>query len=553
MKLPSMVITTVLAGVVLSWPLGLVAAEDASPLADAVQRQDHAAVRSLLSGGNAQVDVNAPQADGATALAWAVHWDDLKTAEVLIHAGADVNAANELGMTPLMLASGNGSAPLVEMLVKAGADVSVARSTGETALIMAARTGIAPAVEILLGAGADVNAATRLGDTALMFSAAEQHPEVARVLIEHGAFVDARAVAPELPDSSRYRIDKARTTQRKAQPKLLQKNQAIAVGQLPKEGDDEPTRPEGGFTPLLHAVRAGAIETTRVLLAGGASIDQAGADGVTPLIVALVKHHEALALFLLDQGADPEGGDAGYTALHVASLTGQLAAVKALLAHGADPNARLELPLRMWAVFIPWNPKLHAGRLNHRGATPFMLATKGVDTRVMRVLVAAGADPLRTADEGTTAVMLAAGLGMRQATDMYKYIKYYTWDELRAVEAITLALELGVDVNAANELGETALHGATYHAAHDVIRFLSDQGAHVDATNWAEQTPLRLSQGHLYSGTFVRYPETEKLLRQMGADPAVGVRLNFTITAYVEDRLELEDQVVPATTSQQPQ
>ena len=360
-------------------------------------------------------------------------------------------------------------------------------------------------------------------------------------------------MTPELPDSSRYRRDKARTTQRKAEPKLLQTNQAIAVAQLPKEGDDEPPRPEGGFTPLLHAARAGSTETARVLLAGGANIDQAAADGVTPLIVALVKHHEALALSLLDRGADPSGGDAGYTALHVASLTGQLAAVNALLAHGADPNARLELPGRLWAVFIPYNPKLQAGRLSHRGATPFMLATKGVDTRVMRALVAGGADPLRTADDGSTAVMLAAGLGKRQATDMYTFIKYYTWDERRAVEAITLALELGVDVSAANELGETALHGATYHGTHVVMRFLLDQGADIDATNWAEQTPLRLAQGHLYSGTFVRYPETEEWLRQWGADPAVGVRLNFSITAYVEDRLEVEDDVSPATTSEQPQ
>ena len=550
MKPKTLVVAALGAIVILQGTHSLSAAGDDLRLVTAAQQRDHEAVRALLKE---QVDVNTPQPDGATALAWAVHWDDLTMAELLVRAGADVNAANELGMTPLMLASANGSAPLVGMLVKSGADASVTRVTGETALILAARAGIAPAVEILLGAGADVNAATRLGDTALMFAAAEQHPDVASVLIEHGAAVNARAVAPELPDSSRYQRDKARTAQRKAKPKLLQKNQAITVGQLPKEGDDEPPRPEGGFTPLLHAARAGAVESVRVLLAGGASIDQPGADGVTPLVVALVKYHEELALFLLDQGADPEGGDAGYTALHVASLTGQLAAVKALLAHGADPNARLELPGRLWAVFIPWNPKLQAGRLNHRGATPFMLATKGVDTRVMRALVAGGADPLRRADDGTTAVMLAAGLGKRQATDMYAFIKYYTWDERRAVEAIRLALELGVDVSAANELGETALHGATYHGAHDVIRFLLDQGAPVDATNWAEQTPLRLAQGHFYSATWVRYPETEKLLRQLGADPAVGVRLNFTITAYVEDRLEEEDEAFSAPTIQQPQ
>ena len=550
MKPRAIVVAALGAIVVLQGTYSLSAATDDLRLVTAAQQRDHETVRALLKE---RVDVNTPQPDGATALAWAVHWDDLETAELLIRAGADVNLANELGMTSLMLASANGSAPLITMLVKAGADASIARATGETALILAARAGTVAGVEALVSAGADVNAATRFGDTALMFAAAEQHADVANVLIERGAAVDARAMTPELPDSSRYQRDKARTTQRKAEPKLLQKNQAIAVAQLPKEGDDEPPRPEGGFTPLLHAARAGATETARVLLAGGANIDLAAADGVTPLIVALVKHHEALALFLLEQGADPEGGDAGYTALHVASLTGQLRAVGALLARGADANARLELPGRLWAVFIPYNPKLQAGRLSHRGATPFMLATKGVDAGVMRALLAGGADPLLTADDGTTGVMLAAGLGKRQSSDMYTFIKYYTWDEPRAVEAISLALELGVDVSAANALGETALHGATYHGTHDVMRFLLDQGADIDATNWAEQTPLRLAQGHLYSGTFVRYPETEQLLRQWGADPAVGVRLNFSITGYVEDRLEVEDDVSPETTNQQPQ
>ena len=183
MKPTALVVAALGAILVLQGTHSLSAASDDLRLVTAAQQRDHEAVRALLKE---QVDVNTPQPDGATALAWAVHWDALKTAEVLIRAGADVNAANELGMTPLMLASANGSALLVGRLVKAGADVLVARSSGETALILAARAGIAASVEILLGAGADVNAATRLGDTALMFAAAEQHPDVASVLIEHG-------------------------------------------------------------------------------------------------------------------------------------------------------------------------------------------------------------------------------------------------------------------------------------------------------------------------------------------------------------------------------
>jgi ankyrin repeat protein len=101
-------------------------------------------------------------------------------------------------------------------------------------------------------------------------------------------------------------------------------------------------------------------------------------------------------------------------------------------------------------------------------------------------------------------------------------------------------MELGADINAANEFGETALHGATYHAANKVIQFLVDKGAKINATNWADQTPLRVAEGHFYSGTFVRYPETSALLRKLGADPVAGTQLNFGITGYVEKKSENE-------------
>jgi cytohesin len=193
------------------------------------------------------------------------------------------------------------------------------------------------------------------------------------------------------------------------------------------------------------------------------------------------------------------------------------------------------MPLRLAAAFIPYNPELVTGRLSLVGATPFMLAAKSVDTQMMRLLLEAGANPLKTANDGTNALIVAAGLGKRSSTDMFKFIRYYTWDEPRAIEAIKLCLQLGIDVNAANELGETALHGATYHAAHDVIKTLVANGANLNATNWSGQTPLRLAQGHFYSGTFVRYPETAQLFRDLGADPSAGVQLNFGLTKYTGD------------------
>jgi ankyrin repeat protein len=525
----------------IAWALVLAASSPAaaeSRVADAAQRRDRTALAELLKQ---RLDVNAPQPDGATALAWAAHWDDLEIADRLLAAGANVNLANELGVTPLMLASVNGSSAMIERLLKAGAQPNTARPSGETALMLAARSGGAASVKLLVTHGADPNLKTRNGDTALMFAAAERHVDTVRVLIEAGADVHARAqVGGKAGAGNAYAT---RQTQRRAdgtqedgQPKLLYKGQAVAVAQLPKEGDGEPPRPEGGFTPLLHAAMSGDLETVKTLLASGADINQAAGDGTTPLIVSIVKFNDAVALHLIEKGANVNADEAGFTALHCAALTGQIAVAKALVARGANVNARLEMPLRMQATFVPYNPELQTGRLAQIGATPFMLAAKAVNPEMLRLLAAGGADTKRAADSGTTALMLAAGLGKRQATDMFTFIKYYTWTEEQAIDTIRLLQEMGADINAANEFGETALHGATYHAALKVIQFLVERGANINATNWADQTALRIADGHFYSGTFVRYPEASALLRKLGADPNAGTQLGFGITNYVENK-----------------
>ena len=144
----------------------LLAAGDDLRLVEAMQRQDTAAVRALLDEG---IDVNIARADGATALAWAAHWNDLATADRLIQSGADPNAANDLSVTPLMLASTNRSAPMVETLLAAGADPNLARPNGETALLLASRAGDVDVVRALLAGGADVTAKTSRGFTSLIF------------------------------------------------------------------------------------------------------------------------------------------------------------------------------------------------------------------------------------------------------------------------------------------------------------------------------------------------------------------------------------------------
>ena len=492
---------------------------DDARLADAAQRRDLDAVRALLAEG---IEVDAPQADGATALAWAVHRDDAAMAGLLLRAGADANAANDLGVSPLMLAAENGSAPMIERLLEAGADPNLARPAGGTALMMAARAGNTAVVRRLIAAGADVDAAAAGGQTALIWAAAEAHPRVVTVLAEVGADVGARTAVLTRPGRPIVR-----------EARVLSRFEAVNPASLPRDGDRDPPRPEGGFTPLLYAVLAGDAESVGILLAAGADVDDAGPDGVTTLMLALTKRHTAIALQLLEAGASPHPAEAGYTALHLAAATGQPAVAEALLARGADPNSRLERPQRLTNAFeIGVFTSPGSGRLTQIGSTPFLVAAKSADAGMMRRLAEAGADPRATTDDGTTALMLAAGLGKRAATD----ITYYDWTEEKAVEALAAGLELGLDIDAANAHGETALHAAAYHNANPVIEFLVGRGTDIDPLNAAEQTPLRIAEGHLICcTTFVRHAEAAARLRTLGADPDAGIQLTFGLTNYGDE------------------
>src|SRR5262245_18663554 len=332
-------------------------------LIQAVKSRDVASVRELLAPHAPPVDVNAAAADGATALHWAAHRDDLTIADLLIRAGARANVANDLGATPLHLACTNRSAPMVARLLAAHADANARLLKGETVLMTCARAGDALAVTALLHAGADVNAAeTEHRQTALMWAVAERHPDVVRLLIDAHADIRARSLAYD---------------------------QTVVDEQTQRAGREELnyTVKRGGATPLRFAARVGDVESARLLLNAGADANDAQPDGVSALVLAAHSGHGAVAALLLDRAANPDTLTSGYTALHAAVLRSDIALVKALLAHGANPHLRITRGTPMRRDTTDWN--LSKTLI---GSTSYLLAARFLEPAILTLLAAAGAD-----------------------------------------------------------------------------------------------------------------------------------------------------------------
>jgi ankyrin repeat protein len=440
------------------------AAPSDQPLVLAVKNRDVALVRELLRARPPKVDVNAAQGDGATALHWAAHRDDLTIADLLIRAGARATVANDLGATPLHLACTNRSAPMVERLLAAGADARAALLNGETVLMTCARAGDTRAVQALLARGADVNASEREHQqTALMWAVAERHPAVVQLLIAAGADIRARS---------------------------LTYPQTVVGEQTQRAGREELnyTVLRGGATPLLFAARVGDVESATLLLKAGADPNQAQPDGVSALVLAAHSGHGTVATLLLDHGADPNAFGSGYSALHAAVLRSDVELVKALLARGADANCRTTKGTPMRRDTTDWN--LPATLI---GSTPYLLAARFLEPEIMTVLVGGGADPHLTMRDGVDAVMLAAGMGSsrtasRRGIETIDFGKVEPESQVR--ETVAAAVRLDGNVNAANSAGDTALHVAASLGHDTVVQTLAESGAQLNVKNLRGVTPL---------------------------------------------------------------
>ena len=468
------------------------------PLVEAVRGADSEAVSALLR--QPEIDVDAAEADGMTALHWAAHLDDAGTARLLLRAGADVHAANTFGVTPVRLAATNGSASMLAALLAAGADANAAIGDGETALMTVARTGNVDAMRVLLEHGADVDAALPGGQTALMWAAAEGHAPAVRALIEAGAAVSARTDTEV--------------------PRLFRRT------------------PIGGFTALLFAVRAGQIDAVRTLVEAGADIHDELPDGTGAVVLAATNAHYELALYLVDQGLDPNQGVAedteiGYTALHAISWVRKppygynppgpvnrgnvedLEFVRQMVARGADVNARMtEDPNTRFRKGYSWI-----------GATPLLMAAKVADAPLVRVLLELGADPTLTTEENTTLLMVAAGVGIASPGED-------GGTEAEAFECMQVVLDQGGDINAVDDNGETALHGAVYRLAPSVVELVLDHGADtftlVNLSGW---TPLHIADGVFRQGTYKESPEIAAILRESMRERGLPETLDASATA----------------------
>jgi ankyrin repeat protein len=411
-----------------------------------------------------------------------VHRGKLELVEALLGAGALADSSNRYGVRPTFLAAENGDAKTMQQLLFAGADPNALFADGESVLMAAARTGDVATIDALITAGADVNTTEdRGGQTALMWAAAQNNGPAVSALIEAGASRDA-----------------LETT--------------------------------GEFTALAFAVRGGAVDGARALLDAGADANAALLDGTSLLMLAIHNANFAMASALIDYGADPNTAAQGRTALHEIArvrrwnrgfnLPGPehdddvsgIELARQLVAHGADVNAP-ELSER----------RDDAGNIEfRRGNTPFLQATRSLDLPYMHALLDLGADPTFRTDDGTTAVMIAAGVG--QGLGSAGAAPGSVEEALAAVE-LTLRLGGGT-VNDVNDQNETPLHGAMYRGGSiALIDLLVERGASLEGVvNSRGWTPLRIADGIAIDGiAFIRYPDAAAHIRELMRESGLPV------------------------------
>jgi uncharacterized protein len=446
-------------------------AQAADSLLQAAQSGDSAAALGLVAG---KADVNARQEDGTTALHWAAYHDDLPLLRQLIKAGAKVNVTNDYGSTPLAEAAERADPEALRILLQAGADVESPNAQGQTALMSVARSDVVEAARVLVAHGANVNATEKWrGQTALMWASAQSRPAMVQFLLEHGAAVNAREDVREWP---------RRVT---AEPRPQ-------------------NRPLGGLTPLLFAAREGCAACAAELIKAHADVELADPEGITPLVMSILNAQFDTAAVLIKAGADVNTWDMwGRAALYSAvdynttprggrpdrpssDQTTALQVIAMLLKRGANPDMQLKLfpPYRSLGQDRGGDAMLTVG------TTPLIRAAKAGDSASIQLLLAAGARPDLANSLGITPLMAAAGIGSTTID-----IRARFRNEQKCIAAAKLLLDHGVDVNATNGNGQTALYGAAQSGWNNFVQLLADHGATITLKDRFGSTPLDVAEG----------------------------------------------------------
>jgi uncharacterized protein len=578
---------------ILIFSLGVFGAAS-SPVADAAMKGDVAGVKSLIQQ---KADVNAPQADGATAIQWAAYRNNLVMADALIAAGANVKLANRDGATALRLASLNGNAPMIERLLKAGADPNERGPKGELPLLFASRNGNVDAIQVLLDHGADINGKETLrGTTALMWAAEQGNAPAVKYLIQRGADLGA-ASNPDSKGNTAYlaptQTDRSRSAQgagglgqgrggrggpggapgagrggrgrrgagapdgAQAGDEGLSFDVVAAADQAAADfafGRTQNTD-GGGLTSLVFAAREGHLDCVKLLVEGGADVNQTTRYGWTPLLVATQNNHYLIGKYLLEHGANPNiPNKGGWNPLYLATdnrnIEGgdypvrpadmdHLEYIKLLIDHGADVNARVcgakststncvgDSTETRTIFTMQW--------LREDGATAFWRAAQSGDVELMKLLLAHGANPKIASAHNVTPLSVASGIGWVEGVT-------FEWSPEQNLEAVKMCLDLGIDPNARDDEGRTALHGAAHKGRDEVIKVLVDHGADLEAHDLGSRDtvngamkgmtwiPLHYAEGLVRVGvqSAIPHPETAAFIKKMMTEKGLPIPPDIT-------------------------
>ena len=464
---------------------------DGTPALHWVARLGDADLLARLLAAGAKVD--GADRHGVTPLQVAIGEGNAGVVRRLLEAGADANKLDAAGESPLLLAARVGEPEVARALLAHGAAVdSREQSFGQTPLMVAVREGHSELARVLLDAGADPNARTRAEQPPRFIPPSESPPGLSKGIgIVRAGWPEDRGKRFPAAGSKTPLLYAARAGDLAATKLLVERGAQLELA----DGN--------GVTPLLEAIlnanafrvkregRTDHLAVASVLLDAGANVDAMDWYGEAPLWAAVDLRNLELGPADKRTGVRDEA----------------LALIGRLLDGGANPNARTKEfpPERRYITTVVGS----VAWVDLTGQTPFLRAAAAGDLAAMRVLLAHGADPNIATAGGTTPLMVAAGVNWAVG-------ETFDEGPAALLEAVKLTHELGNDVNAVNSMGIGAIHGAANRGANDVIEYLAANGARLDVPDKQGRTPLDWAAGvFLATHPPVRKPETIALLERL--------------------------------------